>query len=316
MNQEVLGKVVGIDVSKSRLDVAFADQAWAETNDLDGIEALIGRLEPLAPTLVVVEATGGLERAVVALLSQVGFRVAVVNPRRVREFARSIGLLAKTDKVDARLLIRFGEAIRPEPTRISSEEEQQLMALMTRRRQVVEMLTMEKNHLGSAHPSTQASIQKVMQALRQQLDELNHLIDDLIGHTPDFHEKNDILRSAPGVGQVTAAILLSDLPELGALDRKKIAGLVGVAPYNNDSGRHRGKRRIKGGRPGVRTVLYMATLSATKCNHIIRSFYHHLLAMGKEKKVALVACMRKFLVILNAMIRDRRPWQSSSPSVT
>ncbi|GAP12460.1 transposase [Longilinea arvoryzae] len=309
MEQQISVSVVGIDVSKNRLDVSIAGQDWAESNDIIGIEAFIDKLKPLAPGLIVVEATGGLERAVVSLLSLDGFRVAVVNPRRVREFARSIGLLAKTDKVDARLLVRFGEAIQPEPTRLPSEEEQQLTALMTRRRQVIEMLTMEKNHLCSAHPSMQTSIQKIMQALQQELVELNHQIDDLIGHTPDFQEKNDILRSAPGVGQVTAAILLSDLPELGALGRKEIAGLVGVAPYNNDSGRHRGKRRIKGGRPCVRTVLYMATLSATKYNPIIHSFYHHLLAMGKEKKVALVACMRKFLVILNAMVRDRRPWQ-------
>jgi transposase len=309
MEQQISASVVGIDVSKSRLDVSVAGQDWAESNDIPGIEAFIDKLKPLAPGLVIVEATGGLERAVVSLLSLAGFRVAVVNPRRVREFARSIGLLAKTDKVDARLLVRFGEAIQPEPTRLPSEEEQQLAALMARRRQVIEMLTMEKNHLCSAHPSMKTSIEKIMQALQQELVELNHQIDDLIGHTPDFHEKNDILRSAPGVGQVTAAILLSDLPELGVLSRKEIAGLVGVAPYNNDSGRHRGKRRIKGGRPCVRTVLYMATLSATKCNFVIRSFYHHLLAMGKEKKVALIACMRKFLVILNAMVRDRRPWQ-------
>lgn len=314
MEQQISASVIGIDVSKNRLDVSVAGQDWAESNDITGIETFIDKLKPLAPGLVVVEATGGLERAVVSLLSLAGFRVAVVNPRRVREFARSIGLLAKTDKIDARLLVRFGEAIQPEPTRLPSEEEQRLTALMTRRRQVIEMLTMEKNHLYSAHPSMQTSIQKITQALQQELVELNQQIDDLIGHTPDFQEKNDILRSAPGVGQVTAAILLSDLPELGALGRKEIAGLVGVAPYNNDSGRHRGKRRIKGGRPCVRTVLYMATLSATKCNLIIRSFYHHLLAMGKEKKVALVACMRKFLVILNAMVRDRRPWQPS-PSV-
>lgn len=315
MNQEHFGNVVGIDVSKIRLDVSAAGEEWAVRNDLDGIEALIQKLKPLAPELVVVEATGGLERAVVTLLSEAGFRVALVNPRRVREFARSIGILVKTDKVDSRLLVRYGASTHPMPTRLPSAEEQQLTGLMTRRRQIVAMLTMEKNHLESAHyPGMQDSIKKIQLVLEQELGELNHQVEALIKSTPDFQEKNKILRSAPGVGQVTAAILLADLPELGTLDRKKIAGLVGVAPYNNDSGRHRGKRRIKGGRPNVRTVLYMATLSATKFNAVIHSFYHHLLSSGKEKKVALIACMRKLLIMLNAMVRDCRPWRSSSPA--
>jgi transposase len=309
MNQERSGIVVGIDVSKARLDVTAANEDWSVTNEIKGIGKLIVRLNELAPKLVVIESTGGLERAVMAEMFAAGLPVALVNPRRVREFGKSIGLMAKTDKVDAHLLARFGEAVKPEPSRLPSVEEQRLSALMTRRRQVVEMLTMEKNHQVSAHPVSQKSIVKVMEALQTELDELNSAIDDFIDHTPDFQKKKEILVSTPGVGTVTSAILIADLPELGTMDRKKIAALVGVAPFNNDSGRHHGKRRIKGGRASVRPVLYMATLSASKFNPVIRSFYKHLLLQGKDKKVALVACMRKLLTFLNAMIRDLQPWQ-------
>lgn len=308
MEQSVQGIVVGIDVSKARLDVAAAGEYWSVTNDFEGICRCVDRLRSLPLSLVVVESTGGLERGVIVGLSAAGIPVALVNPGRVREFAKSIGLLGKTDKIDAGLLVRFGEGTRPKPTQLPSSEEQQLSAWMTRRRQVVDMLTMEKNHLSSAHPATQASVQKIMAILQQELDDLNRQIDEFIDHQPDFQQKKEILFSVPGVGPVTAAILLSDLPELGSLDRKKIAALVGVAPFNNDSGRHWGKRRIKGGRPSVRKVLYMATLSATNFNPVIRSFYQHLLTMGKDKKLAIVACMRKFLTFLNAMIRDSRKW--------
>jgi transposase len=310
MEQSVQELVVGIDVSKARLDVAAAGEYWSVTNTFEGIGKLVGRLKALLPSLVVVESTGGLERGVIAELSAAGIPIALVNPGRVREFAKSIGLLGKTDKIDAGLLVRFGEGTKPKPTQLPSAEEQQLSAWMTRRRQVVDMLTMEKNHLCSAHPATRASIQKIMDFLQQELDDLNRQIDDFIDHYPDFQQKEDILRSAPGVGPVTAAILLSDLPELGSMNRKKVAALVGVAPFNNDSGRHRGKRRVKGGRPSVRNVLFMATLSAIQYNPIIHAFYLQLLARGKDKKVAIIACSRKFLTILNAMIRDRRNWCS------
>jgi transposase len=303
--------VVGIDVSKARLDIAARGEEWPVTNDLDGIGKLISRLQTLNPGLTVVESTGGLERLVVAEMWAAGLPVALVNPRRVREFGKSIGLLAKTDRIDARLLLRFGEAVKPDPICLPSEEEQKLSALMTRRRQVIEMLTMEKNHLCSSHPAAKESITKIKTVLQQELDELDHQIEDFIDQFPSFKKKDEILRSTPGVGKVTAAILLSDLPELGTLDRKKIAALVGVAPFNNDSGRFRGKRRIKGGRPSVRTVLYMATLSATKFNPVIHTFYEHLVLQGKAKKVAIVACMRKMLIFLNSMIRDMQPWRSS-----
>jgi transposase len=311
MNQEEQQFVVGIDVSKARLDIFAADEDWSVRNDLDSIAKLAIRLKELHPTLIVIESTGGLERAALAEFSADGLPVALVNPRRVREFARSIGLLAKTDKIDARLLAHFGKAVNPTPTRLPSPEEQRLSALMTRRRQVIEMLTMEKNHLCSSHPAAIDSVTKIIDVLQQELDDLNHQIDDFIDHFPTFSQKDSILRSTPGVGKVTAAILLSDLPELGTLDRKKIASLVGVAPFNNDSGHFRGKRRIKGGRPTVRTVLYMATITATRSNPVIRSFYQHLLLQGKVKKVAIVACMRKLLTFLNAMIRDSRSWTIS-----
>lgn len=309
MDLDLQGHVVGIDVSKARLDICGVNAEWTVGNDPEGIAKLISRLQSPKPSLIIVEATGGLERLLLIELSAAGLPFALVNPRRVREYGKAIGLLAKTDKIDARLLKAFGENVKLEPTQLPSEEEQRLSALMTRRNQVIEMLTMEKNHLSSAHPDTRGSISKIMETLQQELDELNQLIDKYIDQNPDFQRKEQILQSAPGIGKTTAAILLSDLPELGSLGRKQIAALVGVAPYNNDSGRYRGKRRIKGGRPSVRKILYMATLTASRHNPLIRSFYQHLLRQGKLKKVALVACMRKLLVYLNAMIRDLRPWR-------
>lgn len=308
MNLEMQGVVVGIDVSKARLDICAADEEWYARNDSEGIAKLITRIKGFEPDMVIVESTGGLERQLIIELSAANVPFALVNPRRVRQFAKSIGLFAKTDKIDAHLLVRFGEAVKPEPTQLASEEEQRLSALMTRRNQLVEMLTMEKNHRASSHPETRERVQKILDLLEQELDELNQMIKSYIDQTPDFKSKDEILRSAPGIGEITAAILLSDLPELGSLDRKKIAALVGVAPFNDDSGRHRGKRRIKGGRPSVRKILYMATLTATRVNPKIRSFYQRLLNQGKLKKVAIVACMRKFLIFLNAMIRDGAFW--------
>jgi transposase len=305
--------VVGIDVSKTRLDISAAGEAWSVGNDLETIKKLTLRLRALQPDLVVVEATGGLEQCVLRETAAAGLPAALVNPRRVREFAKSIGQLAKTDKIDAQLLVRFGEATKPQPTTLPSPEVEALSALMTRRHQVVEMLTMEKNHLSSASPLTKESICKIMDVLECELDQLNQQVDDAVRNNPEFQLKNDILQSVPGVGKITAAILLADLPELGTIDRKKIAALVGVAPFNNDSGHFRGKRRIKGGRPSVRTVLYMATLTATRCNSRIQSFYLRLLEQGKKKKVALVACMRELLVYLNAMIRDSHFWEPSHP---
>lgn len=310
MNDEYSG-IVGVDVSKARLDVFLNGESWSVPNTWVSISKLAVKLVEQQPKLIVVESTGGLERALLIEFSSLGLPVALVNPRRVREFARSIGQLAKTDKVDAKLLARFGEAVKPEPTKMPSIEEQHLSALMTRRRQVIEMLVMEKNHLNSTHPVTQDSVTKIISLLQYELDDLNEQISEYIDQFPEFKKKDEILCSTPGIGKVTSAILLSDLPELGSIDRKKIASLVGVAPFNNDSGRFRGKRRIKGGRPTVRTVLYMATISAIKSNPIIKPFYQQLLLKGKVKKVAIVACMRKLLTYLNAMIRDSHSWNRS-----
>lgn len=303
--------VVGIDVCKSRLDISANGHHWTVSNNHDGIAKLMSSLHPLGVGLVIVESTGGLERPVFYELASVGFQVGLVNPRRVREFGRGVGFKAKTDRIDSDLLVLYGQSGCVEPTRLPTEEEQKLSALMTRRRQLVEILTIEKNHLVSSHPSMVESIETVLTALQEELQAVNTSIDEAIDQSSDFKNKQNILTSTPGVGQITSSILISDLPELGTLDRKKIAALVGVAPFNNDSGRFHGKRRAKYGRKSIRSVLYMAALAATRYNPIISAFYHHLLLRGKEKKVALVACMRKLLTILNAMIRHNCSWQPS-----
>ena len=302
---------VGIDVSKATLDVSIGvdGEQFQVSNDEAGLKKLIERLTAVRPGLIVVESTGGLEKLVVAELFANILPVALVNPGRVREFAKSTGRLAKTDKLDARVLAHFGEAIDPALVTLPSEEEQYLSALMTRRRQVIDLLTAEKNHLLSTPAKVRPRVEQSIAALQSQLDELNQTIDQFIDHNDAFRKKEDILRSVPGVGPVTAAIILSDLPEIGFLDRKKIAALVGVAPFNNDSGRHSGKRRVKGGRESVRHVLYMAALAATRSNPVIKRYYSHLIQLGKPFKVALVACMHKLLTFLNSMIRDLRPWQ-------
>jgi len=304
------GPYIGIDVSKAMLDVSIGvsgEQFRVENNDA-GMKKLVERLEAVRPSLIVVESTGGLEKLVVVELFTHALPVALVNPGRVREFAKSTGRLAKTDKLDARILAHFGEAIHPALVILPSEEEQYLSALMNRRRQVIDLLTMEKNHLLSTPVKVRPRVEQSISTLQAQLDELNQTIDQFIDHNDAFRKKEDILRSLPGVGPITAAILLSDLPEIGSMDRKKIAALVGVAPYNNDSGHHSGRRRIKGGRESVRHVIYMAALAATRFNPVIKSFYQRLIERGKSFKVALVACMHKLLIILNAMIRDLSVW--------
>ena len=306
---------VGIDVSKAHLDVAVGKGAEVirTGNDENGIAKITAWLQETQPDLIVVESTGGLERAVIKELYLAGLPVSLVNPGRVREFAKSIGQLAKTDKIDARLLANFAEAVHPSKVILPSEQEQHLSALVTRRRQVVDMLVAEKNHLLSTPTRLRQLVERNMAWLEQQIKELEEQMDDFIEHDPHFRAKSDLLRSAPGVGPVLSKILISDLPELGKLDRKKIAALVGVAPFNKDSGRFRGKRRIKGGRANIRSVLYMATVAAIRWNPILKDFYHRLLSYGKEKKVAIVACMRKFLIILNAMIRDMQPFRTTLP---
>jgi transposase len=302
---------VGIDVCKDRLDIGLEGDglSWQVSNDEEGIRMVAERLGELEPCLVVVESTGGLELAMVGELCARRIPLALVNPGRVREFAKSLGLLAKTDRLDAHLLARFGKAAELKPTSLPDPQVRHLSALTSRRRQLLQIQTMEKNHVLSLPLELRPAVQEHLRWLEQQVAQLTEQIQQTIHTAPPFREKEQILRSARGVGPITASILLSDLPELGQLDRRKIAALVGVAPFNQDSGKRRGPRRIKGGRSSVRTVLYMAALVGSRCNPVLKAFYQHLLAAGKKKKVALVACMRKLLTILNAMIRDMTPWQ-------
>ena len=308
------GPFVGIDVSKDRLDVA--ERGERQTVQVDnrqtGIKELVARMQELEPELIVVEATGGYQRAGVEALFWAGLPVAVVNPARVRQFARAAGLLAKTDRLDARVLAEFGKKLQPRRYESKSEAGKQLSALLVRRRQLEEMLKAEQNRLRTTPASLKGSVQKIIACLQEEKKSLEQQIRDVLAEQTAWQEQTEILDSAPGVGMVTTATLLAELPELGKMDRKKIAALVGVAPMNQDSGKKRGRRKTKGGRANVRSVLYMATLVATRYNPLIRSQYQQLLKRGKEKKVALTACMRKFLTILNAMIRDKQPFRSTT----
>ncbi len=301
---------VGVDVSKARLDVAFepSGECFGVANDGPGVEELFERLRPHLVKLVVLEATGGYQNAVVAALGSAGVPVAVVNPRQVRDFAKATGRLAKTDRIDARVLAHFGAALRPQVRPLEDQQAQELAALLTRRRQLMEMLVAEKNRLHSSPAVAQPSVRDHIQWLKKQLNQLDRDLDHAVRNSPVWRDKEDLLRSVPGVGRVAAVTLLADLPELGALNRKEIAALVGVAPLNQDSGQMRGRRRIWGGRAPVRSVLYMAALVAARVNPVIRAIYERLVLAGKPKKVALTACMRKLLVILNAMVRANRVW--------
>lgn len=303
---------VGIDVSGATLDVVArpSGEHWQVENNAEGINGLVTRLQSLAPEIVVMEATGGLESKVAVALSLAKVPFAVVNPRPVRDFAKAMGHLAKTDKIDAGILAHFGESAHPEPHIMPDEQTMHLKDLLARRRQLVQMRAAEKNRLHRASPDIQLRIERLIKVLNSELDELDKEIYDQLKSSAAWREKHQLLCSVPGVGQGTATTLILDLPELGTLDRKKIAALVGVAPYCNDSGKMRGKRMIWGGRACVRTALYMAALSATKWNPAIRCMYERLQKAGKEKKVALVACMRKLLTILNSMLVSGRTWQS------
>ena len=302
---------VGIDVSKDRLDVAILgeERGWQVDNSSKGIVQLVNQMQELQPELIVVEATGGYQRRVVDALFHAGLCVAVVNPARVRQFARACGLLAKTDNLDARVLAEFGQRVQPRRYEGKTEAEQQLSALLVRRKQVEEMLKAEQNRLRTISPSLRGSVERMITYLKEEKKRLDEQIHELMKEQKAWQEQTEILSSAPGVGVVTTATLLAELPELGKMDRKRIAALVGVAPMNYDSGKKRGYRKTKGGRTDVRSVLYMSTLVATRYNPLIRVQYQHLLKRGKVKKVALTACMRKFLTILNAMMRDQQPFR-------
>jgi transposase len=308
------GKYVGIDVSKEKLDVAVLGekQEHQVNNNENGIMELVEQMQALEPELIVVEATGGYQRLVVDILFQSGLAVAVVNPMRVRQFARACGLLAKTDRLDAQVLAVFGQRVQPRQYEGKDEKERELSGLLVRRRQLEEMLKAEKNRLRTISLGLKSSVERIIVALQEKKQRMDEQIERFVKEQREWREPSVILSSAPGVGPVTTATLLADLPELGKLDGKKIAALVGVAPMNHDSGKKRGYRKTKAGRTDVRSVLYMATLVATRYNPVIKAQYENLLKRGKEKKMTLTACMRKFLVILNAMMRDQKPFRYPS----
>ncbi len=301
---------VGIDVSKAQLDVAIRPiaQALSVTNDKAGIKTLVKHLEKLQPSLVVLESTGGLERQVMTALIGAEIAVTMVNPRQIRDFAKSTGQLAKTDRIDAAVLAHYAEAIRPKPRPLPDELTLELRERITRRRQIIDMIVAEKNHLATACKAIKKRITAHIAFLEQELDDADRDLDRFIQKNPVWKDNQEILCSTPSIGPVSSRTLLAELPELGTLGRKQIAALVGVAPFPSDSGTLKGRRTIWGGRASVRSALYMATLVATRFNPIIRDFYKRLKAKGKASKVALVACMHKLLTILNSMIKNKTRW--------
>jgi transposase len=303
---------VGIDVAKADLAVALRPTAegWTVPQTEAGRAALVSRLGALQPALIVLEATGGLEVPVAGALAVAGLPVVVANPRQIRDFAKATGTLAKTDTLDAHVLAHFAEAVRPTPRALPDAATQALEALVVRRRQLVEMLTAERNRLGSAPRALRTEIQAHIRWLERRLARLDTDLSQAIRTSPVWRVKDDLLRSTPGVGQVLSSTLLARLPELGTLNRKAIAALVGLAPLNRDSGQQRGRRRVWGGRADVRATLYMAALVGVRYNPVLRAFYQRLRAAGKLPKVALTACMRKLLTILNAMLKHQTPWNT------
>jgi transposase len=302
---------IGIDVSKATLDIAIVPGGTPLrfANDTPGITALVEHLQVLTPALIVLEPTGGWELAVTSALAAAHLPAVVVNARQVREFAKATGRFAKTDRLDAEVLARFGEALRPVPRALKGEQAEELEALVSRRRQLVEMLGAEKNRRRLARKRVRADIDAHIRFLKARLKDTDASLKALIEQSPLWRTQEELLRSVPGVGPVLASTLLASLPELGCLNRREIAALVGVAPFARDSGAWHGTRRIFGGRAPVRAVLYMATVAAVRCNPVLGDFHRRLREAGKKPKVALTACMRKLLTILNAIMRDRKPWQ-------
>ena len=302
---------VGIDVSKDRVDVhvAATGKAFAVARDGEGLAALVARLKPLAPRLVAVEATGGFEMTVAAAVAGAGLPLAVVNPAQVRHYARALGRQAKTDRIDAEVIARFAAAVRPEPRPLPDAATQALADLVTRRRQIIAMMVAERQRAARLPKRLKRSCERLVRVLEKELAALDADIDATVRGSPAWRDKEDLLASVSGIGDVTARTLIADLPELGTLDRRQIAALVGVAPFTRQSGRWLGKAAIAGGRPSVRAALFLATMAAVRHNPTIRAFRLHLLAKGKPKMVVMVACMRKLLTILNAILRDRTPWR-------
>ncbi len=301
---------VGIDVSKDKVDVALrpGEETWTVTQDEASLEELVMTIKDIKPELVVLEATGGYETRVAAMIAVAGIPVSVVNPRQVRDFAKSTGKLAKTDRLDAQAIAHFAEAIKPEVRYLADEESREIAAMMSRRRQLVEMMVAEKNRLHTCHPNLTTEIKEHLEWMEQRLKALEEEIQKRIQKTDIWHKKDDLLRTVPGIGKVVSSTLLAELPELGKVNRKKIAALVGVAPLNRDSGKYKGRRGVWGGRAAVRSALYMATLSAIRFNPVIKTYYEKLLERGKLKSVALTACMHKLLTIINTMIAQSKPW--------
>ena len=302
----------GIDVAKAQLDVALrpSGERWAVPNDASGVATLVDQLQVRHPLLIVLEATGGLERAVTSALATAGLPVVVVNPRQVRDFARATGQLAKTDALDARALAHFADAIRPTPRPLPDAQTQELRALLGRRQQLIGMRTAEQNRLAGTSGRLAQDIEAHIAWLHARIATLDHDLETMLRASPLWRENDDLLQSVPGIGPGCARTFLLELPELGTLTRQHIAALVGVAPLNCDSGTLRGRRTMWGGRAHVRTVLYIGTLVATRFNPQIKAFYQRLLAAGKLKKVALTACMHKLLTMLNAMLKHRKAWQA------
>jgi transposase len=305
---------VGIDVAKDRLDVHLrpSGEAFTVPRDGEGIEALTARLQALQPELVALEATGGFETVVAAGLAAAGLPLAVVNPRQIRDFARATGRLAKTDPLDAAVIAHFAEAVRPPVRPVADAQARELGELVARRRQLVEMMTAERNRRRQLTTKRLIKgVDRILVALQAQLSELERDIDEAVRGTPAWREKEDLLTSVPAIGQKIARTLIADLPELGSLNRHQVAALVGVAPFNRDSGKWRGRRSIAGGRATVRCALYMSVLVSIRRKLPLAATYYRLRAAGKPAKVAIVACMRKLTTILNAILRDKTPWQTA-----
>jgi transposase len=301
---------VGIDVAKAQLDIALrpTGDRWAVSNDETGLATLVVRLHAVQPALIVLEATGGYHRAVVAALAAAALPLVVVNPRQVRDFAKATGQFAKTDTLDARAVAHFAEAVRPAPRPLPDAQTEELRALLARRRQLIAMRTAEQNRLENAPHRLRADIEAPITWLTQRVATLDDDLDTTLRASPVWRERETLYRGVPGIGPVCARTLILDLPELGTLSRQRIAALVGVAPFNRDSGTLRGTRTTWGGRAHVRATLYMSTLVAVRYNPILKRFYERLRTAGKVAKVALTACMRKLLTILNAMVKHQKPW--------
>lgn len=314
MQTDVKSVYAGIDVSKKTLDLdCYPESHRAQfPNNEGGHQALCAKLQQLSPRWIIVEATGGLEMAMVSVLASAGLPVAVINPKQARDFAKAIGVLAKTDSVDAAVLARFGEAIKPALRPFKSDDLRKLEEVLTRRRQLVDMVTAEENRKQQASAHIAKEIDEHVDWLKRRIKGADTDLGNAIKASPIWKAKADLLASIPGVGKVTVTTLLAELPELGQLNRREISALTGVCPYNRDSGKHRGKRRIWGGRATVRSVLYMATLVSIRFNPIIKQTYQRFLEAGKLKKVAIVACMRKLLVTMNAMLRENTMWSATA----